>query len=133
MAIVLTEKAAAEVKRVKEEQKIEEETFLRIGVAGGGCSGFNYQLGFDREFDEKRDTKYDCHGVRCRGGQEKLAVPGRHDHRLVREHRTPRLHVRQPERGQELRLRQLVPGVNGRKFVGWDSVPTVVLWMSFQA
>ena len=63
MAIVLTEKAAAEVKRVKEEQKIEEDTLLRIGVAGGGCSGFNYQLGFDREFDEQRDTKYDCHGV----------------------------------------------------------------------
>lgn len=63
MAIVLTEKAAKEVKRVKEEQKLEPEMCLRVGVAGGGCSGFNYRLGFDKEFDEKADTRYDCHGV----------------------------------------------------------------------
>lgn len=63
MSIVLTERAAAEVKRVREEQKVEPEMFLRVGVAGGGCSGFNYTLGFDASFDAKRDTKYDCHGV----------------------------------------------------------------------
>ena len=39
MAIILTEKAAAEIKRVRDEQKLEDDMFLRIGVAGGGCSG----------------------------------------------------------------------------------------------
>jgi iron-sulfur cluster assembly protein len=63
MALTLTEKAAAEVKRVQDEQKLDEEMFLRVGVAGGGCSGFNYTLGFDRAFDETKDTKYDCFGV----------------------------------------------------------------------
>ncbi|MCA9205262.1 MAG: iron-sulfur cluster assembly accessory protein [Pirellulaceae bacterium] len=63
MAVKLTEKAAAEVKRVKDEQKFEETMFLRVGVAGGGCSGFSYSLGFDKEFDEGADTKFDCHGV----------------------------------------------------------------------
>lgn len=63
MAIKLTEKAAAEVKRVKEDQKFEDEMFLRVGVAGGGCSGFSYSLGFDKAFDEKADSKYDCFGV----------------------------------------------------------------------
>jgi iron-sulfur cluster assembly protein len=63
MAITLTEKAATEVKRVIDEQKIEANMFLRIGVAGGGCSGFNYTLGFDQAFDEKRDNKYECHGL----------------------------------------------------------------------
>ena len=63
MAINLTEKAASEVKRVLDEQKLEEGMFLRIGVAGGGCSGFNYTLGFDKEFDDKMDTRLDCHGV----------------------------------------------------------------------
>ena len=63
MAVVLTEKAAAEVKRVKEEQKMDGELFLRIGVAGGGCSGLAYTLGFDSNFDPKADTKYDCHGI----------------------------------------------------------------------
>ncbi|MHB8953366.1 MAG: HesB/IscA family protein, partial [Pirellulaceae bacterium] len=33
MAINLTEKAAAEIRRVRDEQKLEEEMFLRIGVA----------------------------------------------------------------------------------------------------
>ena len=63
MAIELTEKAAAEVKRVKDEQKLDENLFLRVGVAGGGCSGFNYTLNFDQDFDAKADTRYDCHGV----------------------------------------------------------------------
>ena len=63
MSIMLTEKAAEEIRRVKEQQKLDTEMFLRVGVAGGGCSGFNYHLAFDKEYDEKADTKYDCHGV----------------------------------------------------------------------
>lgn len=64
MAISLTEKAAAEVKRVLDQQDLGEGKFLRIGVAGGGCSGFNYTLGFDDAFDEKADSQYDMHGVK---------------------------------------------------------------------
>ncbi len=63
MAITITERAASEVKRVKDEQQLDTELFLRIGVAGGGCSGFNYTLGFDSNFDAKLDTKYNFHGV----------------------------------------------------------------------
>ena len=63
MSITLTEKAAGEVRRVMDEQKVEEQLFLRVGVAGGGCSGFNYTLNFDKAYDDKADTKYDCHGV----------------------------------------------------------------------
>ncbi len=63
MAITLTERAAGEIKRVREEQKLDEELFLRIGVAGGGCSGFNYTLGFDNNYDAKKDSKYNFHGV----------------------------------------------------------------------
>ncbi len=63
MAIILTEKAAAEIQRVREEQKLEEQKFLRIGVAGGGCSGFNYTMGFDATFDSSSDSKYSIHGV----------------------------------------------------------------------
>ncbi len=63
MGITLTERAASEVKKVLTEQKYEEGTVLRVGVAGGGCSGFSYQLGFDKNFDEKADSKSDQHGV----------------------------------------------------------------------
>ena len=63
MAIEITEKAAEEVRRVQVEQKFEDDMFLRIGVAGGGCSGFNYTLSFDNAFNEQADSKFDQHGV----------------------------------------------------------------------
>jgi iron-sulfur cluster assembly accessory protein len=63
MAISLTERAAVEVKRIIEEQKLGEETLLRVGVTGGGCSGFSYSLGFDKAYDDTADSKYDYHGV----------------------------------------------------------------------
>lgn len=63
MAVTLTEKAAQEVKRIVEEQKLEDGTVLRVGVTGGGCSGFSYALGFDKTYDEKADSRFECHGV----------------------------------------------------------------------
>jgi len=63
MAITLTEKAAAEVKRIIEDQKFEEDTLLRVGITAGGCSGFSYSLGFDKTYDEKSDSRFEQHGV----------------------------------------------------------------------
>ena len=57
MSLILTEKAAKEVKRVIGEQQLPEETVvLRVGVVGGGCSGFQYSLGFDTKSDESLDS-----------------------------------------------------------------------------
>ena len=47
MAVSITERAQAEVKRIVEDQSLPAETALRVGVKGGGCSGFSYTLGFD--------------------------------------------------------------------------------------
>jgi iron-sulfur cluster assembly protein len=63
MAIIVTERAAKEVMRIREEQKLEVEKFLRVGVAGGGCGGFNYTLQFDETFNERTDSKHHCHGL----------------------------------------------------------------------
>ncbi len=63
MAVNLTERAAEEVKRFQKEHNFDDNMVLRISVAGGGCSGFNYKLDFDEGYDEKADSKYDCHGV----------------------------------------------------------------------
>jgi iron-sulfur cluster assembly protein len=64
MAVTVTEKAANEVKRIMTEQNYPETTLLRVGVAGGGCSGFSYSLTFDEKVDEAIDDVYDCHGVK---------------------------------------------------------------------
>ena len=63
MAVLLSEKAANEVKKIITEQKLDTATVLRVGVAGGGCSGFSYSLGFDSTADANNDLKYECHGV----------------------------------------------------------------------
>lgn len=63
MGVKLTERAAGEVKKIIQEQKLAENTLLRVGVTGGGCSGFSYALGFDQSYDEAKDSKYDCFGV----------------------------------------------------------------------
>ena len=47
MPILLTEKAANEIKKIVKEQGLPEtETRLRVGVKGGGCSGFSYVIEF---------------------------------------------------------------------------------------
>jgi len=50
--IQLTEKARSEVREIIAAQNMPEGTFLRVGVAGGGCSGFTYNLRFDTQMNE---------------------------------------------------------------------------------
>jgi iron-sulfur cluster assembly protein len=61
MAVILTEKAAKQVKKLMEEQNLGE-VFLRMGVKGGGCSGLSYSLEFDTEMG-KHDKKFEIDGV----------------------------------------------------------------------
>jgi iron-sulfur cluster assembly accessory protein len=60
LMLEITEKAAAEAKSYIEDNK---EKYLRIGVKGGGCSGFEYNLTVSHEYDEQKDTLSHQHGV----------------------------------------------------------------------
>jgi iron-sulfur cluster assembly protein len=60
MTINLTEEAAKEVKKYLEDT---EETHLRVGVRGGGCSGFQYDLLVGSDYDEEADSKFSQHGI----------------------------------------------------------------------
>lgn len=64
MSVQLTANAAEEIKKVITEQKMSDKVALRVGVAGGGCSGFEYKLGFEENVDEQSDTVSEMHGVR---------------------------------------------------------------------
>jgi iron-sulfur cluster assembly accessory protein len=48
-AINLTPKAVEMVKRTRNKEGLDAGHALRVGVVGGGCSGFQYSLGFDAE------------------------------------------------------------------------------------
>ena len=50
--IMMSDKAAVEMGRIVSDQQLGEVS-LRVGVKGGGCSGFSYSLGFD---DVKKKT-----------------------------------------------------------------------------
>ncbi len=63
MAITLTEAAAGEIKRFMETQKVEGDAVLRMGIAGGGCAGLQYALGFETDYDATLDARYEQHGV----------------------------------------------------------------------
>ena len=63
MAINLTENAAREIKNIIKQQELDEEKVrLRVGVKGGGCSGFNYLLDLT-EHDQETDERFDEHGI----------------------------------------------------------------------
>jgi len=65
MPISLTETAASEIKKIIKEQNIPEtDTKLRVGVKGGGCSGFSYMLDLTEEPKAEMDEELDCHGVK---------------------------------------------------------------------
>jgi iron-sulfur cluster assembly protein len=60
--ITLTQTAVSELLRIKNEQNIPGNYGLRVGVKGGGCSGFSYLLGFDEE--KETDTVYEINGIK---------------------------------------------------------------------
>ena len=61
--INVTEKAVKEIHRIKSENNIPQDFGLRVGVKGGGCSGYTYQLGFDGETKET-DTTIEKDGIK---------------------------------------------------------------------
>lgn len=60
--ISLTQGALNQLRRIYSEQNLSEDHGLRIGVKGGGCSGFSYVLGFDVQKD--KDEVYELAGFR---------------------------------------------------------------------
>ena len=59
--IQLTEKAARNFKRIREDEELEDSVPLRIAVKGGGCAGYEYVLTFDNP--NKRDLTFESNGV----------------------------------------------------------------------
>lgn len=60
--ITFTEGAVRALERIRREQSIAQEHGLRVGVKGGGCSGFSYILGFDAP--QENDEEYEINGIR---------------------------------------------------------------------
>ena len=65
MPLMLTEAAAKEIKDIIKQQNLpEENTRLRVGVKGGGCSGFSYLLDLTEEPKGDADEEIESQGVK---------------------------------------------------------------------
>lgn len=55
--VILTERAAKQIQKIKENEDLDDGLYLRVAVEGGGCSGLSYKLGFDIRTDEDQIVK----------------------------------------------------------------------------
>jgi iron-sulfur cluster assembly protein len=61
--IAFTDKGAEKVQEFLAAQaEVNESAGLRVGVKGGGCSGFQYQLAFDER--KEGDVVFESHGLK---------------------------------------------------------------------
>ncbi len=60
--IKITENALTELRKIMNDQQIPDSHGLRVGVKGGGCSGFSYVLGFDEQ--KEKDNVYQLDGMK---------------------------------------------------------------------
>jgi iron-sulfur cluster assembly accessory protein len=61
--VTLTERAAEKVRGLMAQEPAGEAEVLRVAIQGGGCSGFEYALGFDRG-SQSGDHELEFHGVK---------------------------------------------------------------------
>lgn len=62
MSVTLTSKAAEKVRDLMQQPDNREAHGLRVKVVGGGCSGFNYSLGLERDADAE-DEVFESEGI----------------------------------------------------------------------
>lgn len=63
--VTLSETAAKEIKSIITEQDLPaDKTRLRVGVKGGGCSGFSYVLDLVEEEPTEADEEFESQGVK---------------------------------------------------------------------
>ena len=120
--ITFTEKGAEKVQEFLASQSADVQTSgLRVGVRGGGCSGFQYALAFDSA--ARRRQVFEDHGLRILVDGPSLPYVQGRGRRLRRVHAGRRLQGRQPERDRGLRLRLLLPrGGGGRGLRGLSRI-----------
>ncbi len=50
--IYVTDKAKSRIQSIREAEKGSDDSFLRVSVVSGGCSGLSYKIDFDNELKE---------------------------------------------------------------------------------
>jgi iron-sulfur cluster assembly protein len=104
MPVIVTEYAARKIAEIVKDQELNPDTvFLRVGVKGGGCSGFNYILDLTetkKDSDEMWEYTYDIPAgdgpVSMAESQREMAVGGDESAKLA---------VAEPAAGERFTIR----------------------------
>jgi iron-sulfur cluster assembly protein len=59
--VLLTNDAVKQLNEIRRQENIPDDYCLRVGVKGGGCSGFSYVLGFDKP--QEGDDHFEINGM----------------------------------------------------------------------
>ncbi len=59
--VTISEKAAAEIRKIMQTKNIPEDYSLRVGIRGGGCGGVSLMIGFDKK--KASDLAYSVEGI----------------------------------------------------------------------
>jgi iron-sulfur cluster assembly protein len=61
--LFVSESAKTKIKAIMQEQNLSPETFVRVTVTGGGCSGLSYKMDFDTEL-KPEDQQFEDKGIK---------------------------------------------------------------------
>ena len=65
MDITISDRAIKRIEEIRTEQNVPKDTFLKVGVVSGGCSGLTYDLDFDSDAKpQENDKVFELNGMK---------------------------------------------------------------------
>ena len=61
--LFVSDKAKEKIEQIKQEQQLGEDSFVRVSVLGGGCSGLSYKMDFDNKLNPD-DQEFSDKGIK---------------------------------------------------------------------
>lgn len=62
--INISQSAAKQISLLQSQENIDGDSYLRVSVIGGGCSGMSYKMKFDSKIDETNDEVFTGNNVK---------------------------------------------------------------------
>tara|TARA_R110002124_G_scaffold183735_9_gene351255 strand:- start:35259 stop:35594 length:336 start_codon:yes stop_codon:yes gene_type:complete len=65
MDITISDRAIKRIEEIRIQQNVPNDTFLKVGVVSGGCSGLTYDLDFDSDAEpQDNDKVFELNGMK---------------------------------------------------------------------
>lgn len=61
--LFVSDKAKEKIEQIKQEQQMDANSFVRVSVLGGGCSGLSYKMDFDTKLNPD-DQEFEDKGIK---------------------------------------------------------------------